>query len=449
MSHKCEVCDRYLSSEYTLKKHYESKIHQKNITIASNFSKKEKYTFVIKSKGEIVGETIVDKDVYYHIKNNMYPVSYGKGYARMQIGEKKYILHRYIYYTFHKNKITPETYIDHINNNKLDNQLKNLREVTHLENTLNRAKGDNTTSKYYGVSRASHKNWWQCQLKHNNMHYNFLYPDEIHAAYHYDLLIKQNNLQKFKKINNVKKPENFTEKTGLIKKDNMPKGIFKNNNKYDCVFKKKRYYGFSTIEEATSQLNFLIKEANDLEEKKMLSEPIKRNKDGVAIIELFGKKKEKTGETMVSDEDYYNLVKYNWYNRNDRVDGTVDRKTVSLSRFIMNYKGGDMVDHIDCNSLNNQRSNLRILTATQNNQNKFKLPSCSSKYIGVHYDKSRSKWGARIKLNGKAINLGRFNTELEAAKIRDKKAIELNSSGKTFFKLNNLAEANAEPDKNS
>jgi HNH endonuclease/AP2 domain/Zinc-finger double-stranded RNA-binding len=443
MSHKCEVCDRNLSSEYTLKKHYESKIHQKNIDIAANFLKKEKnqekYAFVIKSKGEVVGETIVDKDVYYYIKNNMYSVSYSKGYARIQIKEKKYGLNRYIYYTFHKNKITPGTYIDHINNNKLDNQLKNLREVTHLENTLNRSKGDNTTSKYYGVSRATHKNWWQCQLKHNDMHCNFLYPIETHAAYHYDLLIKKHNLQEFKKLNNVEKPDNFVEKTGLVKKDNLPRGINKyNKNTYYISFKEKQYYGFATIEEATSQLNFLIKEADQRKQTKILSKPIKKNDDGIAIIELFDKKKQKTGETMVSDEDYYNLMKYNWYSRDNRVLGTVCRKTVSLSRFIMDYKGSDMIDHIDCNTLNNQRSNLRILTATQNSQNKHKskLPSSSSKYIGVSYDKSRNKWKSGIKLNGKTINLGRFNTELEAAQIRDKKAIELNSSGETCFKLN-------------
>jgi len=415
--------------------------------IASNISNNEinqemldKYTFMLKKKDDetLLGETIVDKDLYYHIKNNMYPIFYSDGYAIIQIKNKNYRLHRYVYYIFYKNKITPKTHIDHINNNKLDNQLKNLREVTYLQNTLNRSKGDNTTSKYYGVSRATYKNWWQCQLKYNNMHYNFLYLNEIHAAYHYDLLIKKHNLQEFKKLNGVEKPDNFIENIGLVKKDNLPKGINKDKNKYYVSFKRKKYCGFSTVEEAIYKREILIKEEKQQKEKKMLSEPIKRNDNGVAVIELFDKNKKKTGETMVSDEDYYNIMKYKWYVRGNRVNGTVCAKTIALPRFIMEYGGPDMIDHIDSNSLNNQRSNLRILNVIQNNQNKSKFLSknCDSKYIGVRYHKERKKWYAGISVNGKQIYLGGFSTELEAAKARDKKAIELNSNNKTFFKLN-------------
>ena len=50
---------------------------------------------------------------------------------------------------------------------------------------------------------------WQCQLKHDGAQYNFLYTDELHAAYHYDLLVKQFNLQEFKPLNGIEKPDDF------------------------------------------------------------------------------------------------------------------------------------------------------------------------------------------------------------------------------------------------
>ena len=71
-----------------------------------------------------------------------------------------------------------------------------------------------------------------------------------------------------------------------------------------------------------------------------------------------------------------------------------------------------VVDHIDNNSLNNNTTNLQIITQ-RTNMSKDKK-GCSSKYTGVIWDKSRGKWQAKIEVNYKTKHLGRFTNEIEA-----------------------------------
>ena len=49
----------------------------------------------------------------------------------------------------------------------------------------------------------------------------------------------------------------------------------------------------------------------------------------------------------------------------------------------------------------------------------------TSKYTGVHWDNSREKWVSRIQKNKKVYFLGRFDNEDDAARVWNKKAIEL------------------------
>lgn len=114
---------------------------------------------------------------------------------------------------------------------------------------------------------------------------------------------------------------------------------------------------------------------------------------------------------------------------------SIDGVIWCLSRFIMNYKGDNYIDHINGITLDNVRSNLRMLTSAQNSQNKSSKKNSSSKYVGVHYSKKLNKWGASLKHQGKTYRYGFFNTEDEAVSIRDKNARELNLQG-NFYKIN-------------
>ena len=68
-----------------------------------------------------------------------------------------------------------------------------------------------------------------------------------------------------------------------------------------------------------------------------------------------------------------------------------------------------IVDHIDNNKSNNRLDNLQIITQRLNVSKDKK-----TKFTGVY--KSKNKWRSRIKVNGKNIHLGLFNTEEEASK---------------------------------
>lgn len=78
-------------------------------------------------------------------------------------------------------------------------------------------------------------------------------------------------------------------------------------------------------------------------------------------------------------------------------------------------KGMD-TDHIDGNKLNNQKTNLRIATRTENARNQRPVRGGSSQYKGVGWHKAANKWRADIRINGELKYLGLFTDEIQAAK---------------------------------
>ncbi len=135
--------------------------------------------------------------------------------------------------------------------------------------------------------------------------------------------------------------------------------------------------------------------------------------------------------TIVEPGDYYTYGKYRWivwgdtynfYAFREKKTGPKSTKKVSLHREIMNFPKNKLVDHKNGDTLDNRRSNLRLATHIQNMQNRRKRKNTTSKYVGLWRDKRTNRWAARITFNKKPIFLGRFDSEIAAAKAYDRAA---------------------------
>lgn len=93
------------------------------------------------------------------------------------------------------------------------------------------------------------------------------------------------------------------------------------------------------------------------------------------------------------------------------------RKLKKLHRVILGLTDPkQVVDHINGNSLDNRRCNLRVTDSRGNRINTRKMNrSSASKYIGVYFEAARNKWVAKLKSHGKTYFGGRYETEEGAA----------------------------------
>ena len=89
----------------------------------------------------------------------------GGGYLRLWLQSRLYLAHRLAW--LHTYGVWPKDQIDHINRNRLDNRIANLREVSHKQNQQNRSKPSNNTSGHPGVCWHKRDFKWQAQIKHN------------------------------------------------------------------------------------------------------------------------------------------------------------------------------------------------------------------------------------------------------------------------------------------
>lgn len=101
------------------------------------------------------------------------------GYWRVMINRKQHSIHRIIFLMH--NGYLPRV-VDHIDRNRSNNKIENLREATPSQNQHNRAKSKNNTSGYKGVSFNKPYGKWQAAIKVNWKAYNIGYFDTAEAA---------------------------------------------------------------------------------------------------------------------------------------------------------------------------------------------------------------------------------------------------------------------------
>lgn len=129
---------------------------------------------------------------------------------------------------------------------------------------------------------------------------------------------------------------------------------------------------------------------------------------------------------LIDDEDYEKVIKYTWSVHTSKgIPMISNAKKGYMSRFIMGvgdsnkiviFRNGDKFDL--------RKANLIVGDSDVKNRVRKGNKNSTSKYRGVCWDKSRSKWKATIEVDGRTIHLGRFDNEDTAAKIYNEAALE-------------------------
>lgn len=141
----------------------------------------------------------------------------------------------------------------------------------------------------------------------------------------------------------------------------------------------------------------------------------------------------------VDAEDFASLSVFKWRatknSSNDALyatryeyrKGTGKGTTIRMHRQILDAKSGQVVDHINQNTLDNRRTNLRICSTSENmrNRNKPRGNKRTSNYKGVCFHRRSRKFLAQIVVNKTNKYLGIYVTAEAAAVAYDKAALEL------------------------
>lgn len=133
-----------------------------------------------------------------------------------------------------------------------------------------------------------------------------------------------------------------------------------------------------------------------------------------------------TNKQFVFDkEDYDKVCKYHWYEECDGYIRASNKDRIHLARLIMNAPKDMYVDHINHNLKDNRKSNLRIVTASQNAMNSIVRSNNTSGATGVIWVKNDKKWKAEIRVDGEVHYLGAFEKFKDAEKRRKQAEEEL------------------------
>lgn len=149
---------------------------------------------------------------------------------------------------------------------------------------------------------------------------------------------------------------------------------------------------------------------------------------------------------LVDDEDYQRVSRFKWrllvmhgneYAHCHSPMVNWKRVTLMMHRVIMNARKGQEIDHRDNNGLNNQKSNLRFCTRSQNMANRRIDRDNKTGFKGVRFIGRQpfNPWRAQIGVGGKLVDLGSHPTAQEAAEAYNRAALEYFGE---YAKLNNI-----------
>ena len=128
---------------------------------------------------------------------------------------------------------------------------------------------------------------------------------------------------------------------------------------------------------------------------------------------------------LIDDEDFELVSKHKWSARWNRTSHNFygicsmrlscgKRSQLLMHRLIIGAPEGISVDHINRNSTDNRRCNLRLCTNSENMHNRGPQTNNVSGFKGVSWNKRDRKWQSHICLRGKRMHLGYFSSPEDA-----------------------------------
>lgn len=179
----------------------------------------------------------------------------------------------------------------------------------------------------------------------------------------------------------------------------------------------------STVKVCNTEIGFLCgkhynqfkRHGKILERTKYDPNEIKIEND-YALIVLYNKNSEPVAEALIDIQDIDLVKNFKWcVDKNNYVKNS---KQHYLHRLILN-ESELYIDHINGNTLDNRRDNLRVCTNADNLKHRVNLPkNNTSGILGVRFRQDRNKWYTEIQVDGRKINLGSYTNKEDAINAR-------------------------------
>jgi len=145
------------------------------------------------------------------------------------------------------------------------------------------------------------------------------------------------------------------------------------------------------------------------------------NKEDYILLKMFRKDLTESYDVLIDKCDFEKVSQCQWYGfmnrKNSHLKNIIQilwmveiegkRIVYNIYQWILDTKYKDiMIDHKNTNRLDNRRNNLRMSNPVEN--------AINQTYNGYNYDKKTKRYLSRIKCFDKQVNIGRYDTELEA-----------------------------------
>lgn len=134
---------------------------------------------------------------------------------------------------------------------------------------------------------------------------------------------------------------------------------------------------------------------------------------------LYNRKQEIIAYSKFDKKDLKLVLSYRWFLNHNYVATNLNQKNFSLHTLLIKAYKGLYIDHINRDSLDNRRCNLRTCTQSANAKNRIKHKNSNSIYKGVYWHKKNKNWVTVLKSDKKVYYIGNFLKERWAGMAYD------------------------------